>query len=76
MRDALIKSLQDQLARQDPLLRSGKKSAFEVLTRDEANNEVKALHKQLEAYRTTIKDQQVALQEKEKLITELQDESE
>ncbi|PPQ64107.1 hypothetical protein CVT24_008924 [Panaeolus cyanescens] len=73
VRDTLIQNLQDQLSRQDPLLRSGKKAAFEVLTRDEANNEVKALHKQLEAYRTNIKEQQATLQNQEKLIVELQE---
>ena len=59
--EALIGELKERLAQKDPLLRVNKNSAFELLTREEADRESQTLRDQVKSY-------QDAIQERDRII--------
>lgn len=67
--------LSAQLAKRDPVLKSGKKSAFELLTRDEANIEMHALQEQLKKYREAIQERDQRLKDQHNEIEGLEEDS-
>ncbi|KAF9484696.1 hypothetical protein BDN70DRAFT_945406 [Pholiota conissans] len=74
-KELLIEDLKTKLAQSDPLLRSGKKAVFEILTRDEANKEMEKLNAQVKAYKEALLEQTQSLKDKDERIKTLEQEN-
>lgn len=75
VRDHLLEDLRAELAKRDPVLKSGKKSAFELLTREEANNEMQALQQRLKGSQDSIRQLDQRLEKQAKEIETLEEDS-
>lgn len=69
--EALINDLQQQLSRKDPLLRTNKNAVFELLTREEADKETKALRDQINSYREAVRERDQRIKQKDEENEEL-----
>ena len=68
---ALISDLRERLSLKDPLLRMNKNSAFELLTREEANRETQTLQDQVKSYQDAIQERDQIIKGKDEEITGL-----
>jgi len=67
--EAVLKDVMEQLERKDPLLRTGTRSVFEILTREEADKENKGLRDQLRSYKEVLGQRDQHLKERDEEIT-------
>jgi len=70
--EKLIQELTSQLARVEPLARSGKTSLLHFLTRDAADQEQRALENEVNRWKDIAKAKDAVIAEKDKRITELE----
>jgi hypothetical protein len=70
--EKLIQELTSQLARVEPLARSGKTSLLHFLTRDAANEEQRALEDEVNRWENIAKAKDAVILEKDRRIAELE----
>ena len=70
--EALIKELTAQAARVEPLTRSGKSSVLYLLTREAADEEKRAVERDLARLKDIMKEKDATIAENDKRIAELQ----
>lgn len=72
MQDALVRELTSQLARIEPLSRTGQNVALHFLTREAADEEKKTVEQEIVQVRDVVKQKDLVISEQSKRIDELQ----
>ncbi|KAK7467369.1 hypothetical protein VKT23_004426 [Stygiomarasmius scandens] len=72
VKDQLIRELNSQLAKVEPLSRKGKTSVINLLTREAADIEKQELEKELMQYKELVKKKEATLKEKDDAIADLE----
>ena len=70
--EKLIQELTSELARVEPLAKSGKTSLLHFLTRDAADEEQRALEAEINRWKDTVKSKNATLAAKDKRVAELE----
>ncbi|KAI6045538.1 hypothetical protein EDC04DRAFT_2559459, partial [Pisolithus marmoratus] len=73
MQDALVRELTSQLARIEPLSRTGQNVALHFLTREAADEEKRAVEQEIAQLRDVINQKDAVISEQSKRVDELQD---
>jgi hypothetical protein len=68
----LVKELNSQLARTEPLTRSGKSSVLHLLTREAADEEKRSIEKDLKRWKGVSQEKDAIIADKDKQIAELE----